>query len=128
MIGNYRLQPCFRTRPAEASRVCELKADNKVSPFAEAFAVSLDHLLTQVSQRRGGALVQEQLVRVRTRLREHRHGFSSPDQFGPAAGEPGAFAAAGAVANQFAETAQYPGDSGGTYGEWTGSAQYASAV
>jgi hypothetical protein len=68
--------------------VCELKADNKVSPFAEAFAVSLDHLLTQVSQRRGGPLVQEQLVRVRTRLREHRHGFSSPDKFGSAAGEP----------------------------------------
>jgi hypothetical protein len=65
-----------------------LKADNKVSPFTEAFAMSLDYLLAQVSQRRGGLLIQEQLVRVGTRLREHCHRLSSPDQFGPAPGEP----------------------------------------
>jgi len=86
-IRDSRLELGFLVRPAEASRVRELKPNRQVIGRAVALGVRCDQHLTQPGDAGLIFLVEDKLVRVGPAVGAHRHRLTAEDQLGPTLAE-----------------------------------------
>jgi hypothetical protein len=87
VIHDDGFKTCLFARPAEAPGVGKLKSDQEVVARAEPQAMRLYHFGAQRSEGRRGARIQNQLMGVSTRLGQHGHGLTAPNQLGTASPE-----------------------------------------